>query len=142
MLRFHGVWRLTLNYLKSLAFIFLGLPLLVFGSWRLFEPMSFFAFNGLQLPTDPGSLSEARATGGVVVGVALLIITGTFVKPFRTTSLIIAATLFLSFAAARIVGLVADGFPGPQVVQGLVSEVLFGTAALVAFFKARARGDA
>ena len=123
--------------LKTLGIILLGLPLLVLGSWRLFDPISFFAFNGLQLAADPGLLSEARATGGVVVGFALVIVSGAFLEHRRSTSLLVATVLFFSFAVGRLIGLGADGSPGDQVMQGLISELIFGSVALAALIRTR-----
>jgi hypothetical protein len=128
---------MSVKYWKSIVCFFLGAPLLVFGGWRLVDPVSFFAFNELHLASDPGLLSEARATGGVVVGFAAAIVSGAFVEKLRPISLAVAAVLFFSFAAGRVFGLIADGFPTGQVMQGLVSECIMGSIALAAFIKSR-----
>jgi len=44
--------------------IILGLPLIIFGLWRVLDPISFFNFSGLLLSADAGLLSEARGAGG------------------------------------------------------------------------------
>jgi len=101
------------------------------GGWVLdADIQGFFAFNGLSLPTDPGSRSEARGAGGLVVGLALSILAGVFAKGLRRTSLSIAALLFFSYAGARALGVVLDGPPPAMVVQGLVSEVVMGSIAV------------
>lgn len=57
-----------------------GLPLTVMGSWRVFDPVSFYAFSGMTLDPSINILSEARGAGGVVAGFGLLILSGIFVK--------------------------------------------------------------
>ena len=52
--------------------ILLGINLTLLGSWRLLNPIAFFENRGLILDNDAGLLNEARATGGVVVGIGLL----------------------------------------------------------------------
>ena len=113
-----------MSALKTLGIILLGLPLLILGAWRLFDPIAFFAFNGLQLSTDPGLLSEARATGGVVVGFAIVIVSGAFSENRRSTSLLVATVLFFSFALGRLIGLGADGSPGELVMQETQSRIV------------------
>ena len=49
-----------------------------------------------------------------------------------------SSLMFFSFAAGRVFGLVADGFPGDQVMQGLISEIVMGSGALILLIKTRA----
>jgi hypothetical protein len=112
--------------LRTLLFI-AGLMLTVLGGWRLFDPITFFANNGLELTLDPGLLSEARGTGGVVVGLGLLVLRGAFSAEAVRTSVFAALVVFFGFASARLVGLVLDGNPGDAVLTGIASEVIMGT---------------
>ena len=56
--------------------ILLGLNLTVLGSWRVIDPITFIEFSGLILSNDIGLLNEARAAGGAVAGIGLLIFIG------------------------------------------------------------------
>ena len=62
----------------KIILIVLGLLLTALGSWRLFDPIAFFEKSGLVLDDNAGLLNEARATGGVVTGFGLLILSGTY----------------------------------------------------------------
>lgn len=42
----------------------LALILVIFGGWRLLDPIGFYAFNGLKLPDDAGLLSGVRGLVG------------------------------------------------------------------------------
>ena len=117
--------------------ILLGLLLTVLGSWRLFDPIAFFENSGIVLINDFGLLSEARGTGGVVVGAGLVIILGAFNQRLSFTSTITAIVIFLGFGIARIIGFGIDGNPGEGVIQGIVFEFVFGLLAVFALFKYR-----
>jgi len=115
----------------------LGALLIILGLWRLINPIAFFEFSGLVLSADAGLLSEARATGGAVVGLGLLIVLGAFKEKLTYTSTITAIVVFFGFGIARVIGVIIDGNPGSMVIQGLVSEFVAGLIALFAFIKYR-----
>jgi len=122
--------------LKTILFL-LGLALIVLGSWRLTMPVEFFAFSGIDLGNDASMLSEARATGGVVVGTGILIMLGAFFSKLTFTSTLLTAVVFLSFGFARLLGIAIDGMPGPEIVQGIIFEFVFGILGVLAFIKYR-----
>ena len=117
--------------------ILLGLPLIIFGLWRLLDPISFFNFSGLLLSTDAGLLSEARGAGGAILGFGILIFLGAFKKNLAFTSTIVAIVVFLGFGIARIISLVVDGNPGSMIFQGIIGEFVFGLLAVFALIKYR-----
>jgi len=106
--------------------------LVVFGAWRLLDPVGFFAFSGLVLGNDPGLLSEARGAGALVLAFGGLILAGSVFSSLTRTSAATAWILLWSFGLGRIVGLINDGLPSAQVLQGLFSELLFGAVSAVA----------
>jgi len=122
--------------LKVMLFL-LGFALIVMGSWRIFEPVGFYAYSGIILGDSANMLNEARAAGGGVVGAGLLILLGAFIKSLRYTSSIVCFGLFLSFGIARLIGIGMDGYPGDELIKGIVSEFIFGLMALLAFLKYR-----
>jgi hypothetical protein len=115
----------------------LGVLLTVIGSWRLFDPIAFFENSGIVLNNDVGLLSEARGTGGIVLGFGLVVILGAFNRRLSYTSTIAAIVIFLGFGIARLIGFGLDGNPGEGVIQGLVIEFVLGSLAVFAFFKYR-----
>ena len=115
--------------------IVLALTLVIFGGWRLVDPLGFYAFSGLSLPADPGLLSEVRGAGGIIMVSGLVVGLGAFRPAWSRASVALAALVFLSLGLARLLGLAVDGSPGPGVVQGMALELGFGTLALFAFFR-------
>ena len=122
--------------LKGILFV-LGLLLVVVGSWRLFNPIAFFENSGLILNNEAGLLSEARATGGAVVGFVLVILLGAFSQRLSYTSTISAIVVFLGFGIARVIGFALDGNPGEGIIQGIIIELVSGLLAVFALFKYR-----
>jgi hypothetical protein len=117
--------------------ILLGLLLIVIGSWRLFDPIAFFENSGIVLSNEVGLLSEARATGGAVVGFGLIIILGAFNKRLSYTSTISAIVIFLGFGIARLIGFGLDGIPGEGIIQGIIIEFVLGLLSVFALLKYR-----
>ena len=89
------------------------------------------------LSYDVGLLSEARATGGVLVGFGLVIILGAFNLRLSYTSTIVSIVIFLGFGIARLIGFGLDGNPGEDVIQGIIFEFVLRLLAVFAFFKYR-----
>jgi len=117
--------------------VLLGLVLIILGSWRLINPVTFFENSGLILSNDVGLLNEARATGGVVVGFGMLVLMGAFFQKLSYTSAIVAIVIFLSFGMARLIGFAIDGNPGEKLIQGVIFEFVFGLLGMIVFFKYR-----
>ena len=117
--------------------IFLGLFLIAVGSFRLIDPVTSFENLGMILNGDVGQLSEARGTGGVLLGFGLLIFLGAFKQKLTYTSTLVAIVLFFGFGIGRIMGVAFDGSPGNTLLTGIITEVAFGTLALFALIKYR-----
>ena len=122
--------------LKIILF-FLGLPLIVFGTWRLTMPISFYDFSGLILGSDVGGLSEARGAGGMILVAGILILLGAFSAKLRFTSTVLVILVFLSFGFARLLGIAIDGMPGEMLIQGIIGEFVMGSIGVFAFLKYR-----
>ena len=81
--------------------------------------------------------NELRSPGLWLVLAGLAIGLGTFKRDIRHVSLGIAAALYLSYAAARGVSIVADGLPGPGLLIAMASEVLLGIGGTLLFWRQR-----
>lgn len=117
--------------------ILLGLLLTMLGAWRLFDPIAFFENSGLVLSQEAGLLSEARATGGIVLGFGLVILMGAFIQKLSYTSTLAAIVVFFGFGIARIISFALDGNPGEGIIQGIIFEFVLGLIALIALFRYR-----
>ncbi|MEX2543068.1 MAG: DUF4345 domain-containing protein [Trueperaceae bacterium] len=115
--------------------IVLGLTLVIFGGWRLVNPIGFYTFSGLTLSNEAGLLSEVRGAGGIILVCGLFVGLGAFRHAWSRTSIVLAAVVFLSLGLARLLGIALDGSPGADVIKGMAIELFFGGLALFAFFK-------
>lgn len=115
----------------------LALILIVFGGWRLIDPIGFYAFSGLELADEAGLLSEVRGVGGIITVSGLIVALGAFRPDWSRTSVILAAVVFLSLGLGRLLGVALDGSPGTEILQGMAIELFFGALALVAFYRYR-----
>ncbi len=110
----------------------LALTLVVFGGWRLVDPIGFYTFSGLELADDAGLLSEVRGAGGIIMVAGFVVGLGTRRHAWSRASVGLAAMVFLSLGLARLLGIVLDGSPGADILQGLATELAFGCLALYA----------
>ena len=115
--------------------IVLALTLLIFGGWRLLDPIGFYTFSGLELPDVAGLLSEVRGAGGMIMVSGLVVGLGAFRHAWSRTAVVLAAVVFLSFGLARLLGIALDGSPGQEVIQGMATERVMGGLALFAFLR-------
>ncbi len=113
----------------------LALVLVVFGGWRLVDPIGFYTFSGLVLSDEAGLLSEVRGAGGVIMVSGLVVALGAFRHAWSRTSIVLAAVVFLSLGLARLLGIALDGSPGDDVIKGMMVELVSGGLALFAFLK-------
>jgi hypothetical protein len=120
--------------LKAILVI-LSLPLVVFGAFRLLNPIGFYAFNGLELARNAGLMSGVRAAGGVIMVSGFVVALGALRHAWSRTSVVLAAVVFSSLGLGRLLGIALDGSPGTEVMKGMAIELVFGGLALFAFFK-------
>lgn len=119
----------------NIILIVLGLVLVIFGGWRLVNPIGFYTFSGLTLSDNAGLLSEVRGAGGIIMVSGLVVVMGAFRHAWSRTSVLVAAVVFLSLGLGRLFGIALDGSPGAGVIQGMAIELALGALALFAFFK-------
>ena len=122
--------------LKVILFL-LGLVLIVLGTWRLTNPVNFYANSGIILSNDVSMLNEVRAAGGAIVGIGILIMLGVFIDKLTYTSTVVSIVIFLSYGIARILAMAMDGNPGEKIMQGIIFEFVFGIAGVFALYKYR-----
>ena len=121
--------------LETVYLLIAGAVALLIGSGMVIMPATFYGSYGI----DPsGSVAnELRSPGLWLVLAGLAIGLGTFKRDIRHVSLGIAAALYLSYAAARGVSIVADGLPGPGLLIAMASEVLLGIGGTLLFWRQR-----
>ncbi|MDW3191379.1 MAG: DUF4345 domain-containing protein [Cytophagales bacterium] len=109
-----------------------GLLLTMVGTLRLTNPIKNYAKNsGIQLAQDTDLLNEVRGVSAVMLFAGTILLSGAFVSAITTSALMIAALIFLGFAVGRILSISIDGKPNKQLITGLVTELILGTANVI-----------
>jgi len=107
-----------------------GVVAIVIGLTLLFSPQSLFAGNPIVLDAGPDLYSEIRAPGGLLVVLGGFILASAGITAWRTSGLIVTASLYLSYGLARIWSLVVDGHPGDALILAMAIELTLGMTAL------------
>ncbi|WP_299476077.1 DUF4345 domain-containing protein [uncultured Roseibium sp.] len=121
--------RLTLGIAGALAIGIGGAITLV--------PDAFFASYGIVLPESIDLYSEIRAPGANLAVLGALIFVGAFKPDWRRFSAALGATLFLAYAAGRLVSIAMDGTPSSAILLALVIELAVGASCALALRQAR-----
>ncbi len=109
-----------------------GLLLSMIGLLRLSNPIKNYAKNsGIQLASDIDLLSEVRGVGALMLLGGLIILSGTILTPITISSLMVASLIFIGFAVGRLVSMSSDGKPNTQIITGLITELVLGTANVI-----------
>ncbi|MBB6460067.1 DUF4345 family protein [Flammeovirga kamogawensis] len=104
--------------------------LLIFvGSMRLSNPTKTYLKNsGIKLENDSSLLNEMRGVSAVMLLAGILILLGIFFERLSFTSHVIAILIFIGFAIGRLISRAIDGKPSKQISQGIIFELILGTA--------------
>ena len=115
--------------------LYLGGNLIVIGSWRLFDPISFALTNDMDLNGQISLINEARGAAGAIVGFGILIVLGVFIKRLTYISAIVGPVLYLGYGLARLLSFTIDGYPGEMGMVGMIGEFILGGLGLFALIK-------
>lgn len=124
------------NVIKVILFIS-GLIAASIGGAVLFMPTAFYAANGIELGGNVSLLNEIRASGGALLVVGILIISGCFITRLRFTAIVVSALLYLAYGLSRILSFVIDGIPSEGLVQAAGLEIFIGLVCVMVFVKHR-----
>lgn len=108
-----------------------GLLLSFAGSMRLVKPLNSFcvqtyaAAHPSELAADVDMHNEMRGAGANLLFGGLFLIGGAAVPSLRPTAFAVGIIIFGGFALGRLVSLAKEGRPNKDLVNGLVSELLF-----------------
>ena len=106
-----------------------GLLLLTVGTLRLINPIKNYLKNsGIKLENDVNLLNEMRGVSSVMLIGGIIILLGTIIPKLTITSFVVATLILIGFAIGRLLSFGLDGKPNKLIVQGLISELVLGTA--------------
>ncbi len=112
------------------------------GAAILLAPHAFHATHGVELAADPSLLSEVRAPGGALLVLGALMTAGAFARPMTLASTTIAAAVYLSYGASRLLALALDGLPAPGLLAATILELALGTACALTLARSARRARA
>ncbi len=106
-----------------------GLLLLYGGTSRISNPIKIYWKNtGIRLEKEVNILSEARGVSSVMLFSGIIMLLGTIVPELTITSFVVAILILLGFALGRSLSIALDGKPNKLLIQGLITEIVLGTA--------------
>ncbi|MEL7528004.1 MAG: DUF4345 domain-containing protein [Pseudomonadota bacterium] len=114
-----------------------GLLALGIGAAIAFIPDAFYASYGIVLPASPNFYSEARAPGANLAVLGGLIFIGALKSGWTRFSAALGTTVFLAYAAGRLVSIVLDGLPSDAILLALLVELTIGGLCLVVLRRAK-----
>ena len=108
-----------------------GLLLLTVGTLRISNPIKNYLKNsGIKLENDVNLLNEMRGVSSVMLFGGIIILLGIIIPKLTITSFVVATLILIGFAIGRLLSIGLDGKPNKLIVQGLISELVLGTANL------------
>lgn len=108
-----------------------GAILILIGTLIIVSPASFYGSYNIDPGLNISLLNELKAPAGLLLAAGLFMISATFAKSQINVALKLAALIYLSYAASRIVSMVFDGVPASGLIMATAFELLIGLACLV-----------
>ena len=106
-----------------------GLLLLFVGAMRLSNPIKTYLKNsGIKIENEVNLLNEVRGISSVQLFGGIIILLGIIVPKLTIISFAVATLIFLGFAIGRLLSITIDGKPNKLIIQGLVFELVLGSA--------------
>ncbi len=116
----------------KIVILSLSSQLLIFvGISRLSNPIkTYLKSSGIQLNNDVNLLNEIRGVSAVMLCAGIITALGIFFPSHNFTSFVVGALIFIGFAIGRLLSISADGKPNQQIKQGIIFELVLGSANL------------
>lgn len=112
-----------------------GLLLAFIGSATLFIPVDIKANSGIDIAGQINVINDTRASGALFLGIAILLLSGTFMKRLRYTSSILAPLLFITLGFGRLLSILIDGMPVDGLFKATILEFVLGAIGLFLWIK-------
>ena len=115
---------------RGAVLLIAGSLLILIAAFITTSPVAFYAANEIELGANVSLLNELKAPAGFLLAAGAFIIVAIFVRSLVTTAMLLAAMIYLSYAAARFVSIGIDGLPAAGLVQAAALEALVGLVCL------------
>lgn len=113
-----------------------GLLLLYAGTMRLIKPLSSLCLKiylddpTIKLEGEIDLFNEMRGAGSSIAFGGVIILLGIIIPQLMQASFVVAIVIFIGHALGRLVSFRLDGKANQQLVQGLFSEIILGSASV------------
>lgn len=124
--------------LQILLLLVSGSLLTFVGISVLVSPAGFYESSNIDIGANVSLLNELKAPAGLLLVAGLFMIAAIFVKGKSIIALQLATLIYLSYAATRMLSMVADGVPASGLVMATALEAGVGLACLMALWAGRA----
>jgi len=114
-----------------------GALLILIGVQITLSPIDFYAGTGIELTQNVSLVNEIKASAGFLLAAGVIILAGIFVRQLTYTAILLAATLYLSYAGSRLASMLFDGIPVTGLIQATILEMVVGLISLGVLFKYR-----
>ena len=103
----------------------------------LIAPDAFYTGYGIVVDDNPTLANELKAPAGALLLAGIAMFVGVIRAAYVPASLALAAAVYLSYGASRIVSIALDGLPHDGMVAAAGIEIAIGTACLACWFSVR-----
>ena len=110
----------------------------------LVAPDVFYAGYGIDVGSNASLRNELKAPAGALLIAGLLMLAGVFRAGLASSSLALAAVIYLSYGLSRLSSMATDGIPHGGLVGAAVLEISLGVICLLDYMRlgAATRGTA
>lgn len=127
----------NLAAIQNALLIVSGTLLIVIGMSISLTPSDFYASNNIDIGANISLLNELKAPAGLLLAAGMFIVYSVFVKTYSDVALRLTILIYLSYAGARAVSMVADGVPAFGLVLANALEAAIGLACLLVLLTSR-----
>ncbi len=103
-----------------------GLLLSFIGGAQLLFPVAMKAGSGIDIAGQISVINDIRAANALLLSMALLILSGAFVKKLTSTASLVSFLVFLSMGLGRVISLLQDGKPVEGLLGATALEFVLG----------------
>lgn len=104
---------------------------LIIGVGITFVTKGFYASTGIDLHGDASLYSEIRASGAVLLVVAVYLLAALMRPDWRPAALLVSAIYFGAYGLARVYSAMATGWPTAEITTAMVAELTVAAVAAV-----------
>lgn len=110
-----------------------GLLLTFIGGATLLMPVEMKASAGIDISGNISVLNDIRAMSALLLGIALISLTGALSKKLSYTAALMSTLTFLTLGIGRAISIFSDGDPVDGLVKATILEFVLGIIGAILF---------